>query len=673
MPDDAFLNGTFDHRYVILRKLGTGGMADVYLAEDQELGRRVALKLLNERHANDEQFVERFRREAQSAAGLNHPNIVSVFDRGQAEGTYYIAMEYLDGRTLKDLLVRNGPPPIPIAIDYARQILSALAFAHRNGVVHRDIKPHNIVVGGDGRLKVTDFGIARTGSSQMTEAGSIVGTAQYLSPEQARGAPVDQRSDIYSLGIVLYEMLTGEVPYTGEAPVEIAMKHLSSIPEPPSTIRPEVPHDLDAVVMRALAKDPEQRYATAEEMDSDLGRIARGLSVSRKTEEAMTQVIAGAGVATAATVVERPRPATPPPAPPPYRPPGAYYNYDEPPRRGSPWPWLLGLLAIVIAAGAGYLLYQKIENQLAASKTITVIDVGLEQEALAKQNLEAAGFQVATTTVPSDSVPVGAVVSQDPAAGLKVARGSIVTISVSSGKRKVHVPSVKGYTLPAAVSTLTNVGLKAKTFPIYNPAPSLTVIAQDPKAGTMVVVGTEVRVNYSQGLKPVVVPNVVGQTLTAATTTITGLGLVVSSTQVDSVKPAGQVVDQSPVSGTKLTAGQTVTLSVSKGQTLKQIPDVTGQSQADAQALLKTVGFTSAVVTTPVNDPSQDGIVQSQTPVGNTQATKGTVVTLTVGKLQIPTTSTTATTTTTTATTTTTTPAGAAPPAAPGGAATPGA
>src|SRR5215471_12683957 len=192
------LDGTFDDRYLIERKLGSGGMADVYLAEDQELGRRVALKLLNERHAADDQFVERFRREAQSAAGLNHPNIVSIFDRGRAEGTYYIAMEYLDGRTLKELLVRNGPTPIPIAIDYARQILGALAFAHRNGIVHRDIKPHNIVVNSDGRLKVTDFGIARSGASQMTEVGSIIGTAQYLSPEQARGSSVGPSSDIYS-------------------------------------------------------------------------------------------------------------------------------------------------------------------------------------------------------------------------------------------------------------------------------------------------------------------------------------------------------------------------------------------------------------------------------------------------------------------------------------------
>src|SRR5256712_4314460 len=221
------IDQVFDRRYKVVRKLGAGGMADVYLAEDQELGRPVAIKILNDRHAQDDQFVERFRREAKNAAGLSHPNIVNIYDRGEAEGTYYIAMEYLEGRTLKQLLVAHGPTPVPIALEYTRQVLAALGFAHRHGIVHRDIKPHNVVVGPDGRLKVTDFGIARSGTSQMTEAGSIVGTAQYLSPEQARGAPVDPRSDLYSLGIVLYEMLTGQVPFTGDAPVEIAMKHLS--------------------------------------------------------------------------------------------------------------------------------------------------------------------------------------------------------------------------------------------------------------------------------------------------------------------------------------------------------------------------------------------------------------------------------------------------------------
>src|SRR5436853_5859941 len=361
-----------------MRKLGAGGMADVYLAEDQELGRRVAIKILNGRHANDDQFIERFGREAKNAAALNHPNIVSIYDRGEAEDTYYIAMEYLDGRTLKELIVGRGAAPVNVAIEYARQILSALRFAHRHGIVHRDIKPHNVLVDGEGRVKVTDFGIARAGTSQMTETGSIVGTAQYLSPEQARGAPVDPRSDLYSLGVVLYEMLTGKVPFTGDTPVEIAMKHLSQVPKPPSEWRSDVPHDLDAVVMRALAKDPEQRYGSAEEMDADLARVARGVAVSQKTEDAMTQVLAGAGAATAATMITRPRAVT---APPVYRPPNAYY--EETPGRRSIWPWLLGILACAIAAVGGYLLYQRIEQQLSTAKPIAVVDVRSIDKALA--------------------------------------------------------------------------------------------------------------------------------------------------------------------------------------------------------------------------------------------------------------------------------------------------
>src|ERR687892_1840272 len=231
---DTLINTLFDGRYRILRKLGSGGMANVYLAEDEELGRRVAIKILNERYANDESFIERFRREAKSAAGLSHPNIVSIYDRGKAEGTYYIAMEYLDGRSLKELIVSRGPAPVNVAIEYARQILDALRFAHRNGIVHRDIKPHNVIVDAEGRVKVTDFGIARAGASQMTEVGSIMGTAQYLSPEQARGGDVSGASDLYSVGIVLHEMLTGTVPFNGETPVEIAMKHLQQTPAPPS-------------------------------------------------------------------------------------------------------------------------------------------------------------------------------------------------------------------------------------------------------------------------------------------------------------------------------------------------------------------------------------------------------------------------------------------------------
>src|SRR3954469_16734139 len=303
-------------------------MANVYLAEDQELGRRLAIKILNDRHANDDQFVERFRREAKNAAAPYHPNFVAIYDRGEAEGTYYIAMEYLDGRSLKELIVARGPAPVNVAIDYARQILAAIRFAHRHGIVHRDIKPHNVLVDAEGRLKVTDFGIARAGTSQMTEAGSIIGTAQYLSPEQAKGAPVDQTSDLYSVGVVLYELLTGVVPFSGDAPVEIAMKHLSEPPKAPSELRPEVPHDLDLVVLRALAKDPSDRYESAEQMDADLERVLQGLPGGDETAAAAPAVLSGAGAMAAAptSVIARPPSATPPrrPAPPGATPPPGY-------------------------------------------------------------------------------------------------------------------------------------------------------------------------------------------------------------------------------------------------------------------------------------------------------------------------------------------------------------
>src|SRR3954453_17520508 len=369
---DTLIDTVFDGRYKIIRKLGAGGMADVYLAEDQELGRRVAIKILNDRHAADDQFVERFRREAKNAAGLSHPNIVSIYDRGDSEGTYYIAMEYLEGRSLKELIVSRGSAPVRTAIEYARQILAAVGAAHKQGIADRDIKPHNVLVGPEGRLKVTDFGIARSGPSQMTEVGSIIGTAQYLSPEQARGAPVDQTSDLYSVGVVLYEMLTGQVPFTGDTPLEIAMKHLSEVPKPPSELREDVPPDLDMVVVRALAKDPSERYQSAEEMDADLERILNGLPVGEDTAAAATAGLSGGGLLAAGqtSVITRPTTVGPArPAPPGATPPAGYYGYEGPPRRRRPvWPWVLAVLLLILAGVAAWFAYTKIQEQLDKSK-----------------------------------------------------------------------------------------------------------------------------------------------------------------------------------------------------------------------------------------------------------------------------------------------------------------
>src|SRR3954470_19305087 len=269
-----------DGRYRVLERIGSGGMADVYCAEDTQLGRRVALKLLYRRFAEDDEFVERFRREASSAAGLQHPNIVGVFDRGEWDGTYYIAMEYLQGQTLKQLVREHGAMPPDRAVDITLQVLRAAKFAHKRGIVHRDIKPHNVILDEEGRAKVTDFGIARAGASDMTETGSILGTAQYLSPEQAQGHPVSARSDLYSTGILLYESLTGRVPFDGDSPVTIALKQVSEEPIPPAELNPAVSPQLEDVVLHAMAKDPAWRFASADEFIAALeavrGRPATG-------------------------------------------------------------------------------------------------------------------------------------------------------------------------------------------------------------------------------------------------------------------------------------------------------------------------------------------------------------------------------------------------------------
>jgi serine/threonine-protein kinase len=631
---DTLIGSVFDGRYRIERKLGAGGMADVYLAEDQELGRRVAIKILNDRHAADDSFIERFRREAKNAAGLSHPNIVSIYDRGEAEGTYYIAMEYLDGRSLKELIVGRGPAPIKIAIDYARQILAAVGFAHKHGIVHRDIKPHNVLVGHEGRLKVTDFGIARSGASQMTEVGSIIGTAQYLSPEQARGAPVDQTSDLYSVGVVLYEMLTGQVPFTGDTPLEIAMKHLSEVPVPPSELRPEVPHDLDSVVLRALAKDPHERYRSADEMDADLQRVLEGLPVDPETETAATAVLSGSGVLAAAptSVMTRPTVAPPVTAPPGRTPPAGYYGYEGPPRRRRPvWPWVLSILLLIAAGVAAWFAYTKIQDQLDANKPVAVPAVAGIKENLAVKKINDAGLAPSVSREPSADVDKGVVISQSPDPGTKVQKHQTVELTVSTGPPTVQVPSVIGKSRDDAISTLVNAGLNPHAFPVASSKPVDTVTGQDPLAGKVVEKGSSVRINYSSGPAEVDVPNVVGLPFNQATSSLQQQGFAVARTDVDSDQPKDTVVDQSPSS--RAQKGSTITLSVSRGPKMSTVPDVTSQDTASAKSTLQGAGFSVQVQQQDVNDPGLDGIVLSQNPTGNTKAKQGSTVTITVGHL----------------------------------------
>ena len=631
MTTQDTLSGTlFAGRYRIARKLGGGGMADVYLAEDQELGRRVAIKMLHSRYANDDQFVERFRREATHAAGLSHPNIVSIFDRGEFDGSYYIVMEYVEGRTLKELIRSRGLCPVPVAIAYTRQILAALRYAHRNGVIHRDIKPHNVIVDQEGVVKVTDFGIARAGASQMTEEGAIIGTAQYLSPEQARGAPVDQTSDLYSTGIVLFELLTGQVPFTGDSPVEIAMKHLAETPPAPSEIRPDVPDDLDLVVLRALAKEPADRYQSAAAMDADLETVARGGRVAAETAEAATMVLAGAGAidATAATQISRRGP------PPQY----------EPPKRGRPlWPWLVGAGVALALLLLGFFLYDSIQHRIEGSETVAVPYVVGIPQANAENLITEKGLVPQVHRVSSADVEEGVVIQQSPTEGTKVDKQTVVRIDVSSGKPEVQIPSVVGQTQTDAVAELTRAGLDVQVVEVNSDRDQGTVTAQSPAAGLTVVEGTRVRINVSKGPKPVTVPSVVGLPYDQAASELQSAGFNVSRIDQDSDQAAGIVTDQTPSGGSNGSKGSTVTLTVSKGPSTSAVPDVTSQDYAIAQTTLDNAGFRSKIVFEDTEDQSMDGIVISQDPVGGSQEKPNTVVTLFVGRFVQTTTTTTTT------------------------------
>jgi serine/threonine-protein kinase len=641
---DSLIDTLFDGRYRIQRKLGAGGMADVYLAEDQELGRRVAIKILNGRHANDDQFIERFRREAKNAAALNHPSIVSIYDRGEAEDTYYIAMEFLDGRTLKELIVGRGAAPINVAIEYGRQILSALRFAHRHGIVHRDIKPHNVLVDAEGRVKVTDFGIARAGTSQMTETGSIVGTAQYLSPEQARGGEVDPRSDLYSLGVVLYELLTGKTPFDGETPVEIAMKHLSNAPKPPSKLRPEVPPELDKVVLRALAKNPDERYQSADEMEADLERVARGAPVSAAT--AATQILPAAPPVatdpTSATMIAPPPTTRARDVPPP-----PVVEEEEYAERGGPerplWPWLLAAAFVIAAAIAGFFVWHELSGSTVKEPVNNYVN---EKQAQAERQIRAAHLVPSVKKAPNEKFKNGIVYDQDPAAGSKVDKGGTVTIFVSTGPPKVNVPAVKGKTWSDAQQELTDAGFKPEEHFVPGGKTRGIVSATDPPAGTAAPKGSTVRVNVYSGPAPAIVPSVVGLSLADAIAKLRDEGLNPNPTIVTSDAPQNQVIHQDPAPGTRATKGSSVALQVSNGPPQVSVPSVVGETAQQAVTALEGAGFLVVQQPVSVDSADQNDIVQSQNPDGGTSATKGSKVTIEVGQFSPgpPTTSTTTTT-----------------------------
>jgi eukaryotic-like serine/threonine-protein kinase len=477
-------------RYRVEAKIGAGGMAEVYRGFDQVLNRTVAIKVLNTQFAKDAAFVERFRREAQAAARLNHPNIVGVYDHGADNGTQYIVMEFIEGRTLADAL-GSGRQPTPVqAAEVAQHICEALAAAHAQGVIHRDIKPENVMVTRDGTVKVMDFGIARllTGPETAPQTSAVLGTATYLSPEQAQGQPVDARSDIYSLGAVLYEMLSGRPPFTGDSPVAIAYKHVNEAPVPPSQRNPDVPPRLDAVAMRALAKNPANRYQSANEFAQDLERVRKGQEVQA------TPLLQGSE---ATQVISRDH-STQVLAP-----------QVEPPGSGRKV-WLgvlIGFLIVAVLLGGGLLAVKGLTGGANSPTPATFAIANVQQKpfATAKALLEAQGLVVGTPLYQvDDTVAPNTVLLQSPIPGTAVKKGDTVILTLSRGTAKVPVPDLSDMTLAQAQNTLSALNLRiGMTF--EQPSKEVakgSIIGQNPAAGVEVMPGSSVDVVVSTGDRP---------------------------------------------------------------------------------------------------------------------------------------------------------------------------
>jgi eukaryotic-like serine/threonine-protein kinase len=606
-------NTLVDSRYRILRRIGSGGMADVYCAEDTHLGRQVALKVLHRRFAQDQEFVERFRREASAAAGLQHPNVVGVFDRGRHDGTYYIAMEHLPGRTLKEIVGEEAPLAQERVIDLGIQILQAAGFAHRHGVIHRDFKPHNVIVDEQSHAKVTDFGIARAGASEMTETGSIMGTAQYLSPEQAQGHAVTATSDLYSIGVMLYEMLAGRLPFEGDSAVSIALKHLSEQPAPISQYRPDIHPALESVVMAALAKDPARRWQSGEDFAEALAAAGAQLS----------QPVEGGRDTSAFAPVPVPIPVdgdAPVPAVAPVTEPEA--------RRRRRWPWFtIGLLTLALL---GFLVFLAV-SALTETDKREVPRVEGRQLVQARAILEQAGFEVEETRVRSEA-PFDQVLDQDPDPREEAEEGSTVVLEVSGGPGTVLVPTVQNLPQAQAIKEIEDRGLRANV----DRRPSETVrqglaLRTVPGAGEEVERGERIQLFISSGPEEVSVPDVVGLSADSGEGRISDVGLVPAVREQESEEPEGQIIAQDPAAGTDLERGSTVTITVSTGVEEVVVPNVVGLGGGDAEAQLRADGLVPVRRESEVTDAAQDGKVIDQRPAAGVQVERGRQVVIIVG------------------------------------------
>ncbi|MGW5715661.1 Stk1 family PASTA domain-containing Ser/Thr kinase [Amycolatopsis sp. NPDC003865] len=591
------------NRYELGETLGYGGMSEVHHGHDVRLGREVAIKILRADLARDPQFQERFRREAQNAAALNHPAIVAVYDTGEANTEFgplpYIVMEYVEGRTLRDIVKTEGPMSQKRAMEVMADVCAALDFSHRHGIVHRDVKPANVMITKNGAVKVMDFGIARAmhdGQSAMTQTAAVIGTAQYLSPEQARGESVDARSDVYAAGCVLYELITGEPPFTGDSPVAVAYQHVREDPNPPSSVNPAVAPELDAVVLKALAKGPANRYQSAAEMRSDLVRTLSGQRPAAPmvmSEDERTQVMNA----------DR-------------RQPQRYEEYDaaddEDPKAKRRRRTLLAVLAAVFVLGA-VLLIMWLSGSFKSGGddpgTVAIPDVKGQTEPAAKNTLREKGFNNfapnktvicgvpdASGNTPCTTDQVNQVILVTPDVGTPVATTAQITLTIGQAPGKVKVPDLKDLTKDDAETKLKEAGLtlnQVQDVDVSDDDQVGKVVSQTPQAGNEVQQGTSVSISIGKGKQQKQVPNFTGKSFSEAQSALTGLGFSVKRVDQQSDQPKDQVLQQTP-NGGSVPVGSTITLTVSTGQPDNKIemPQLVGMSVDDAQAKLQSMGWT---------------------------------------------------------------------------------
>lgn len=596
-------------RYELGEILGFGGMSEVHLARDLRLHRDVAVKVLRADLARDPSFYLRFRREAQNAAALNHPAIVAVYDTGEAETSSgplpYIVMEYVDGVTLRDIIHNDGPMPARRALEVIADACQALNFSHQHGIIHRDVKPANIMISKSGAVKVMDFGIARAiadSGNSVTQTAAVIGTAQYLSPEQARGESVDARSDVYSLGCVLYELLTGEPPFVGDSPVSVAYQHVREDPEPPSHKHPGITAELDAVVLKSLAKNPDNRYQTAAEMRADLVRVHSGekpeapkvLTPAERT--LMMSARSRTGGSAAATV----------------------YDYGR--GRGGP----VGRWLVVASALAILTVVITLVINLAGSnpRSVEVPDVRGQASADAIAELQNKGFKVRTQQKPDSTVPPDRAIGTDPAGASMLGAGDEITLNVSTGPEQREIPSVAGLSYAEAVKRLTAAGFgKFKQSEAASaPEQKDKVLNTIPPANQTSAITNEITIVVGSGPETRDVPDVIGQIAELATRNLNTVGFpTILTNPVDSPRPAGEVVGVDPSPGTPAPLESPVTLRVSKGNQFV-MPNLTGQFWVDAEPVLRGLGWTGSLVKaadTPNSGQRANAVVAQLPPPGS--------------------------------------------------------